>query len=135
MPSVEEIKDHVKRYAEIGAEGREWCRFHAFDCVTYDDGTTFRSAFLRVYRKRLLFRTKKGYLGLGPVDTKPGDNVALVAGSRVPYVMKRAKGKKSKNEGRYKLVGEAYVHGIMYGEAFNGGEDGILDSFEMVELV
>lgn len=160
MPSVEEIGERGKQFSERCAEGGfRWCNYHALDCVTYDDGTTFRSAFLRVYRKRALFRTAKGYLGLGPVDTKPGDKVALVAGARVPFVLKRVKGKRSKHgrkhgekkngrddngsddggkkrhEGRYKLVGEAYVHGIMHGEAFSGPDDEVSEGFEMIDLV
>lgn len=147
MPTVEDINDIGKRLPAV-VEENGWCSFHGPDCATYDDGSTFRSAFLRVYRKRALFRTKMGFLGLGPMYARPGDVVALVAGSRVPVIMRKArkKGKRkghhhsdekarrrSVDEGRYKLVGEAYVHGIMYGEALSCREDG--DGFETIELL
>ncbi|KAI1327097.1 hypothetical protein F5Y16DRAFT_203207 [Xylariaceae sp. FL0255] len=37
---------------------------------------------------RRFFRTKKGYIGTGPIDTRVGDSVAVVLGSRVPFVLR-----------------------------------------------
>ncbi|KAI1277293.1 heterokaryon incompatibility protein-domain-containing protein [Xylaria sp. FL0933] len=37
---------------------------------------------------RRFFRTKEGYIGTGPVDMKPGDSVAVLLGSRVPFVLR-----------------------------------------------
>jgi hypothetical protein len=34
-----------------------------------------------------LFRTSKGFIGMGPMPTEPGDVVAIVFGSRVPFVL------------------------------------------------
>ena len=57
-------------------------------------------------------RTTNGWLGLAPKACRVGDVVALFRGGRVPLVL-RANG-----AGKWKLVGAAYVHGVMYGEAF-----------------
>ncbi|PQE19335.1 heterokaryon incompatibility protein [Rutstroemia sp. NJR-2017a BVV2] len=57
------------------------------------------------------FVTKKVYLGLRLDHVEPGDVVAVLIGSQVPFVLRKSVG------GRYKIVGEAYVDGIMDGEA------------------
>ncbi|PKS13395.1 hypothetical protein jhhlp_000166 [Lomentospora prolificans] len=61
---------------------------------------------------RTVFRTTKGYIGLGNVRVAPGDRVAVPKGGKVPLVL-RADGDK------WKLQGECYLHGIMYGEAYD----------------
>jgi len=63
---------------------------------------------------RKLFATEKGYLGLGPAASTPGDIIAVIFGLNAPLVL-RASG-----VDEYQIVGEAYVHGIMDGEAMNG---------------
>jgi Heterokaryon incompatibility protein (HET) len=65
--------------------------------------------------RSVFFLTQDGRPGLGPLDTEPGDVVAIMAGGDVPYVLRESSvvGQGS----RYRLVGECYVHGIMDGEA------------------
>jgi hypothetical protein len=68
--------------------------------------------------ERCLFRTKRGYLGLGSGTSRPGDSLCIIQGARVPYIFRPCHGE----EGNYmELEGEAYVHGIMHGEAFKTG--------------
>lgn len=64
-----------------------------------------------IYRR--MFRTKSGYIGLGPRLTQKGDHIFLVRGSRVPLVLR------SQDSERWTLLGDCYVHGIMHGEAFD----------------
>ncbi|KAB5550000.1 hypothetical protein GE09DRAFT_1241893 [Coniochaeta sp. 2T2.1] len=61
-----------------------------------------------------LFRTDKGYLGLGTECLGPGDEVWIVPGSRVPLILWRLKGDSS-SPGRHRLVGGTYLHGVMEG--------------------
>lgn len=58
----------------------------------------------------LLF-THEGYIGMAPHDTRKRDKVCLLLGCGVPVVLRE------RPKGGYELVGEAYVHGIMKGEA------------------
>ncbi|KIN02564.1 hypothetical protein OIDMADRAFT_160053 [Oidiodendron maius Zn] len=51
------------------------------------------------------------YLGIGPCDTEPGDLVFIPLGSDVPYVLRR-----NNEDDKLRLIGEAYLHGIMDGE-------------------
>ncbi|KAK3643189.1 hypothetical protein LTR56_010336 [Elasticomyces elasticus] len=59
--------------------------------------------------------TKERFCGLGPMDSKAGDEVWLLPGLRAPIVLRRLQ-----NDHRM-VVGEAYVHGFMLGEAFENG--------------
>ncbi|KAI8635512.1 heterokaryon incompatibility protein-domain-containing protein [Xylariaceae sp. FL1651] len=65
-----------------------------------------------VYRK--MFYTKSGYIGLGPRLTGEGDRVFLVKGSRAPLLLRP-----QPQNGKWELLGDCYVHGIMQGEAFD----------------
>jgi len=61
------------------------------------------------------FVSEGGYIGLCPCGALVGDLVCVVLGSEVPLVL-RPKGEE------YLLVGGAYVHGIMDGEAMAEAE-------------
>jgi hypothetical protein len=68
---------------------------------------------------RRLGSTKNGYFGLLPAGTRKGDAIVLAEGGRVPLVLREVKSKKS-----WELVGDCYIHGIMYGEAFDSQKCG-----------
>jgi Heterokaryon incompatibility protein (HET) len=138
----------------------------------------FARQLRRIFTGRRLFRTERGFLGIGPLSLREGDQVFVLAGGRVPFVLRDAgvvgnavgagagaqvgemsRGERGKEDGVggkyedgdgengeeddndddainggkspccgcYELIGEAYVHGIMQGEAFRDrekGEDG-----------
>jgi hypothetical protein len=81
--------------------------------------------FLRRIRtsmqNRRAIRTEKGYIALGPRECGPGDGVALLKGGRVPLVVRRYAGGKT-----FRVVGEAYVQGVMQGEAFQEADCGLM---------
>lgn len=77
------------------------------------DGTTTTIGFYT--RMRRLFRTDKGFLGLGPDSVRAGDQVWILAGARVPFVLRDVSTEHGPDS--FELVGESYVHGIMQGEA------------------
>ena len=56
--------------------------------------------------------TENGRVGWGPYDVQSGDMVCVLYGANVPFILRPAA-----KQGTYILVGEAYIHGIMYGEA------------------
>lgn len=63
-----------------------------------------------------LFQSTQGYLGVVPTTAQVGDEIFFVPGSKVPFVFR-----KTGNSDEYEFLGEAYVHGIMYGELWRGG--------------
>lgn len=58
-----------------------------------------------------LFVTKDGRLGLGPSYMAVGDFIAVILGYTVPVALR------FDEHGRYSLIGEVYLDGVMYGEA------------------
>ncbi|KAI0532103.1 heterokaryon incompatibility protein-domain-containing protein [Xylaria digitata] len=72
------------------------------------------------YNRRLA-RCGNGYLALVPEAAQQKDRIFLVEGGMVPLVL-REEQSGSTTEKRYRLVGEAYVHGVMNGEAFKKDE-------------
>jgi hypothetical protein len=74
-------------------------------------------SFDSAYQCRRLFRTKKGFLGISAQSLETKDLVWVLAGAAVPVVLRRRP-----RAGNWEFVGEAYVHGIMDGEAVMGQE-------------
>jgi hypothetical protein len=76
----------------------------------------FPGQLLQTLQGRKFCRTSNGYVGLVPAYTRPGDQVAVVAGSEVPFIVRHS----LEREGAFILLGEAYIHGIMQGEVREG---------------
>jgi len=75
-----------------------------------------------------MFRTKKGYLGMGPVSSEKGDQCWILSDARVPFVLRGSK----ETEGACELIGETYLHGCMHGETMTSE---FMESFGPVSLV
>jgi hypothetical protein len=67
---------------------------------------------LRALHTRRVILSDSGYVGLAPSHTTVGDRIVLLGGV-TPFIIR------PDDDGCYVLVGEAYVHGIMFGEAMN----------------
>ncbi|KAK4102361.1 hypothetical protein N658DRAFT_558509 [Parathielavia hyrcaniae] len=88
-------------------------------------GAAIMSAFVTPFslsQHLRLFRTAKGYLGIGSECIEVGDSVWIVPGSRVSSLLRgvqhlRHEQGQSSIDNRHRLVGGAYVHGVMEGEA------------------
>jgi hypothetical protein len=65
--------------------------------------------FRRVSARRRFFKTKHGLLGLGPDSALEGDILCLLFGAPLPFLLRPA-------EGRFRLVGECYVHDVNTGK-------------------
>ena len=61
------------------------------------------------------FISAEGYVGLGPAGLQAGDVICVFLGAKLPYILRQSE------IGTWTLVGEAYVHGIMYGEFMSDG--------------
>lgn len=68
---------------------------------------------------RQFFVSTKGFMGWCPASARVGDAVGLFAGCRIPYVLRGAG-----ESGRWRIVGDAYVHGVMDGEGERYGAVG-----------
>jgi hypothetical protein len=76
---------------------------------------------------RWFFVTEEGYMGLGPWDMEDGDVLVILAGGKMPFVLRELnKDCDVCNEDQwcYRLMGFAYAHGVMDGEMVSGIEAG-----------
>ncbi|KAL3293234.1 Heterokaryon incompatibility protein [Colletotrichum asianum] len=78
-------------------------------------------AMLAFTESRRFAATDIGLIGYVPMRAKRGDLVCILYGSEVPFVVRKEAG------GKYAIVGECYIHGIMDGQALkmrvHGNED------------
>ncbi|RYP79497.1 hypothetical protein DL770_006636 [Monosporascus sp. CRB-9-2] len=95
LPTVQEVTDQ-------GIKISDFSRIFSNHPFTKRD--------IGVMSDRIPFVTAEYYVGHGPQSLVEGDEVWLLNGGRAPFILRKAEG------GRYRLVGEAYLHGAMYGE-------------------
>lgn len=60
--------------------------------------------------------TSRGYMGWVPEASKSSDTICIIFGVNVPLVLREAEG------GRHIIIGEAYIEGIMGGEAMHDSD-------------
>ena len=80
--------------------------------LPFGNASKFQASLEYVAWRRRFFTTRKGYIGLGPLSMKPGDNVCILRGGQVPFLLR-------KDGVHHRFIGESYVHGIMTGEAMH----------------
>ncbi|KAL2687588.1 hypothetical protein Neosp_005149 [[Neocosmospora] mangrovei] len=78
----------------------------------------FANAMRATSRPRPIGLTWRGYIGSVPMNSREDDEVCILRGGRVPFILRRL-GQGS----RFSFVGDAYVHGIMRGEAWEKARD------------
>ncbi|KAM0261945.1 hypothetical protein ACHAQJ_001949 [Trichoderma viride] len=75
-----------------------------------------------VTRYRRFAITREGYFVLGPDALQQGDVVAVLRGGKTPFLLRRVRTSgdaDTDTQGRWILVGECYVHGLMDGEGWD----------------
>lgn len=87
---------------------------------------SFAGAFSWMCSARRVFSTEEGDLGIAHQGARVGDEVVVVPGAAVPFVVREVEG------GAYALIGEAFVHGIMRGEALEGKDPLALEGLRLV---
>jgi hypothetical protein len=69
----------------------------------------------------IFFRSPRGYIGLADSRALPTDCICILLGAPMLFILRR-------QENHFLLIGEAYVHEFMYGEAIEMMRSG---SFEV----
>jgi hypothetical protein len=78
-----------------------------------------------------LFTTRKGYFGISSAKTQVGDLACVLLGGNMPFILRPIDQLdcRLKNDSLFcSFVGQAYVHGIMHGEAIKGRMDKMIFS-------
>ncbi|EXA44155.1 hypothetical protein FOVG_05658 [Fusarium oxysporum f. sp. pisi HDV247] len=90
---------------------RKACSIDETDIISFGKSLTY----VRLAFDQRMATTRPGYLCMVPWPARAGDRIALLQGGRTPYVLREAGGK-------WKILGDCYVHGIMSGEAWSDEE-------------
>ena len=106
-----------KAYQQWWNWWRDLEKHKTFNIWTSDLASAYDQGFLRTCHGCRFFVTKKGYFGMGPAELAGGDQVYVVAGGRVPLILRPLSGF---HPNTFELVGDCYVHGVMDGEAVTG---------------
>lgn len=103
-----------------------------------DGDRDFVSTMMRNTANQVFFITKTGLLGLGPLDTRAGDEVWVLDGGNMPFVLRRRSSKPAESgeekldggtgihdgihmdEVDFDYGGKCYVHGLMSGQLITG---------------
>jgi hypothetical protein len=83
----------------------QWKKVGSVDDVV----NSYMRVLSSLFRRRP-FLTTQGYVGLGPLESAPGDSVWIISGVHVPYALRPIA------HSKFSLLGECYVHGLMDGE-------------------
>jgi hypothetical protein len=105
-----------------------WSRISAGDISSFDNWITKWGKDLSLRQEvalsletatfgRYFFTTIEGTMGLCPLSTKPGDEVWIFNGGRVPFMVRPFGGD---GEGCYRFIGDCYLDGVMF---TNSAED------------
>lgn len=73
---------------------------------------------------RRMMETGKGYIGMAHAQSQVGDSIVLLAGASVPIILRPC-------EGGYRVIGVAYVHGIMDGEIWDAQDEIKMQEFHI----
>lgn len=68
----------------------------------------------RITKRRTFFVTRDRRIGIGPIDTVVGDKLVVIFYTPTPYLIRQNAGRTT-----FKMIGEAFVHGLMYGEVLD----------------
>ena len=100
---------------EVVDSFREWYRvlisFNTSEAIEEELNSQENSFLEMINSLSPLCATASGYLAAVPYTTEVGDRIAILAGGKVPFVLRPT-------GDHYCFIGSCYVHGIMNGEAF-----------------
>jgi hypothetical protein len=77
----------------------------------YKASAKYRQRVAQVGDRRKLFRTSKGFLGLGLETVQNGDQVWLLQDSDAPFILRG-----TEDSSCFEVVGDCYIHSFMHGE-------------------
>ena len=67
---------------------------------------------------RRLYVTERGYIGLCNKSVKAGDQVHVLSGGHVPFILRPIEAEHTETGNCcYSFMGDTYIHGLMNGEA------------------
>jgi hypothetical protein len=106
---------HSLLYAH--ANQRPACLHKLIEDASNGSWKDFEAGFKNFHDGRILFETKHGEYGVGPEITKTGDQIWVLFGSTVPFLLRP-------KDGNFQVIGECYIEEFMEGQAVIQMEEG-----------
>jgi hypothetical protein len=91
--------------------------------ILQSSSNIYESALPHCAINRKFFITSGNLIGFGPPDLLPGDRIALIAKAQMPFVLRR-NSQSTDSEQSYRLIGEAYIHGVIDGSYVRFDQNG-----------
>ncbi|KAI0895030.1 heterokaryon incompatibility protein-domain-containing protein [Annulohypoxylon nitens] len=107
-PVVQDDIDAVFEYLDTGEPN------HTIDSIM---ASTMLQSF---------FVTETGLMGLGHLETQPGDEIWIFSMGKVPFSLRKREGSQE-SDGSYEFFGPCYVQGLMQGGFFEDGKAKIME--------
>lgn len=111
-PTLEEAKEGLQNIWYMKEDG------DGFDSLIHDFYVAKLLEQCRYCFGRCFFRSTKGYVGLAPLGSQPGDIISVILGCDFPVILREEPASSDgPDEARWKVMGVCYANGLMSGEA------------------
>lgn len=118
LQGYEDIRRSMEIYIKMATNLTQYHHnSKALEAYSAEHIACIQSAAYASYKNAMAYQTNRkpfissrGYVGLIPAHSLPGDVVIIIFGAVQPFVVRRV------GVDRWELIGEAYVYGIMDGE-------------------
>jgi hypothetical protein len=142
-PAPESYSDAMRQVIRISTYNDIWSDAISIDIeelIEYEEIPKLAKDFLlvvrdvvwnrRTFQSKPLDATDRHFVGLIPQNARVGDQICILYGCSVPVVLRKYKAL----DGNFywRLVGDAYVHGVMDGELFEQAPEELIASNEVV---
>jgi hypothetical protein len=84
---------------------------YSSNLVVQERQLQYQDILLRTSASWNFCTTDRGKIGWIPCNAQTEDKICIFSGSRAPFIIRK------REDGCYSLIGDAYIHGIMHGEA------------------
>ena len=109
----------IYRHKSHGSDWKPWKRPASLSPKHEGLANAFWGSAKAMCPGRVFITTRRGHCGLAPFVVETGDLCCVLRGADVPFVLRRCwqpEAQKVEN-GEFRMLGEAFVCGIMHGEA------------------
>ncbi|KAK5714852.1 hypothetical protein LTR17_016962 [Elasticomyces elasticus] len=128
LPKIERICEAYQRDEDLDSE------VAATDIPerkAWTEAMDHMDTLLAACDNRRAFVTRQGRIGLGPPGLQAGDSICVILGVGPLFALRRV-AQDTSEQGRFRLIGDAYIDGWMFGEAFGCPGRGPLQKLRLI---
>lgn len=111
------FRTHNASFSILGAPLKDFFRDKVGRCADFGIILDVLNRLWEMLNARRMLVSEKGRIGWVPWNTLPGDLIYVLIGCSMPVVLR------PHGRGRFRVLGECYLHGIMNGEGLGNGSE------------